>query len=376
MRDAESTVKRPGGTLLETAPKKLKLILSDFHVGKGRYLPDGRRNIMEDFLDDEHLIEFLEYYKTGDFADVEIELIFNGDFFNMIQVDIEDTFTTRITEEISVRKMEMILAGHREMFDALAAFCNTPKKSIVFLAGNHDAAILWPDVQELLKRRISSQLTFYPDIYSFDGVMVTHGHRYEFINHFNPKQFWFEDVDKKRYMRLPWGSYFVIDYLNPLKMERPYIDKIKPFRIYLRWALVNDFRFFWKMLTQIAAFWFRNRFADDPVRRREFKLSISRLADAATHESQMEAVRRILKNTSYRFVIMGHSHGYDFRQFGQHGEYYNTGTWTETVSLDIQTLGRSLDRTYVYIDYNESGQPQPRLKRWFGAYKTEEDLRV
>jgi len=42
---------------------------------------------------------------------------------------------------------------------------------------------------------------------------------------------------------------------------------------------------------------------------------------------------------------MGHSHTYDYKQIGAHGEYFNTGTWIETISLEIQTLGRSLART-------------------------------
>ena len=39
---------------------KLKLVISDFHIGKGRYLPDGRKNYLEDFYQDEKFAEFLE----------------------------------------------------------------------------------------------------------------------------------------------------------------------------------------------------------------------------------------------------------------------------------------------------------------------------
>ena len=54
----------------------LMLVLSDFHLGKGKFLEDGHINIMEDFDEDEKFAEFLEYYSTGThyFSDVNIIL--------------------------------------------------------------------------------------------------------------------------------------------------------------------------------------------------------------------------------------------------------------------------------------------------------------
>ena len=356
--------------------RKVKIVISDLHVAKGLRLPDGRRNILEDFFEDAAVVEFLKFYSTGEYADASVEVISNGDFFNMLQVDYQDQFVDMITEKVSMHKMERIFEGHGALMDAMRDFCARPRHNLVFVVGNHDAALLWPGVQQQLRQRISKSLRFYPDFYAFDGVLVTHGHRYEFIHHFNPHAFWYETPDGERYMRLPWGSHFVIDFLNRMKGQRPFIDKIKPFRKYLRYAFLNDFMFFWKMIYHIVRFWTRNRFHSDPFRRREFKLSPTRMANAMTHESMLQGAERILRNTNYRIVIMGHSHAYDFRQFGNHGEYFNTGTWTETISLDIQTLGRSLDRTYVLIEYDDQDVPQARLKRWNGMHQVEEDLRV
>ncbi len=356
--------------------RKIKIIISDLHMAKGAYLPDGRRNILEDFLDDQVFIEFLEYYSSGEFADADVELVSNGDFFNMLQVDYQDRFVDMITEEVSMHKMEKIRKGHPELFEALSKFSTHPKRNIAFLVGNHDAALLWDGVQRQLQSWLSPSIKFYPDVYAFDGVLITHGHRYEFINHFNPNQFWYETPDGERYMRLPWGSHFVIDFLNRMKQQRPFIDKIRPFRKYLRFALFNDFKFFWKLLFHIIRFWARNRFSKDPFRRREFKLSPARIANAMTHESMIDAAERILRKTNYRILIMGHSHAYDFRQYGTYGEYFNTGTWTETISLDIQTLGRNLQRTYVFLEYDSKGTPRAYLKQWHGMHKIEEDLRV
>ena len=42
--------------------KKVKLIVSDFHMGNGKYREDGTVNPLEDFQYDDEFIEFLEYH--------------------------------------------------------------------------------------------------------------------------------------------------------------------------------------------------------------------------------------------------------------------------------------------------------------------------
>ena len=81
--------------------KKLKLVVSDFHLGTGARLPSGRFNAMEDFVHDSRFSEFLEYYTTPEYKKWDIELIFNGDMLNLIQVDYRGHYTSVITESIS-----------------------------------------------------------------------------------------------------------------------------------------------------------------------------------------------------------------------------------------------------------------------------------
>src|SRR6185312_6549304 len=68
------------------APKKIKLVISDFHLSRGKWLENGRRNPLEDFHQDERFKEFLEYYSTGKYKDYDVELIINGDFFDPLAV--------------------------------------------------------------------------------------------------------------------------------------------------------------------------------------------------------------------------------------------------------------------------------------------------
>src|SRR4051794_15060514 len=65
---------------------KIKLVISDFHLSRGKWLKNGRRNPLEDFHQDDRFQEFLDYYSTGIYAATEVELIVNGDFFDPLAV--------------------------------------------------------------------------------------------------------------------------------------------------------------------------------------------------------------------------------------------------------------------------------------------------
>ena len=63
------------------------LSVSDFHLGKGKFLSGGQKNLIEDFFEDEDFKGFLEFYSTGEYKEKEITLVLNGDIFNLIQID-------------------------------------------------------------------------------------------------------------------------------------------------------------------------------------------------------------------------------------------------------------------------------------------------
>ena len=47
--------------------KKIKLIVSDLHLGLGKTLEGGRLNSLEEFGFDDKFVEFLHYYSNGSF---------------------------------------------------------------------------------------------------------------------------------------------------------------------------------------------------------------------------------------------------------------------------------------------------------------------
>jgi hypothetical protein len=69
-----------------TVRPKYKIVVSDFHLGKGRYFENGTQNILEDFIYDREFSEFLNYHRSGAFAEADVEVILNGDILNLLQI--------------------------------------------------------------------------------------------------------------------------------------------------------------------------------------------------------------------------------------------------------------------------------------------------
>ena len=244
--------------------KKIKLVISDFHIGAGRFLPDGCPNLLEDFIYDLLFIDFLQHYSSGEYESADIELIINGDFLNTLQVDFEEEHPTVITEKVAVHKVERVLGGHPEIFAAMRAFADAPNHRITYLFGNHDPAFLWQGARDIFNAAMGREIEFPTLVYEFDGVYIEHGNQYEPANRFNPQQFFLFRNLPEPILNLPWGAHFVIEYLNEIKLIRPYVDKVRPFGTYLRFALVHDFRFGVKATTRLVKFFFTNRFIPNP----------------------------------------------------------------------------------------------------------------
>jgi predicted phosphodiesterase len=101
------------------------------------------------------------------------------------------------------------------------------------------------------------------------------------------------------------------------------------------------------------------------------------MLESAIFPDLTESARQVLSDDRVHTVIFGHSHVYQYRQWSQDKEYFNTGTWTELTSLDIVSLGKITKLTYVLIEYPEDGgRPRGRLKEWKGYHRIEEDVAV
>ena len=152
--------------------KKIKLIVSDMHLGKGKILENGSVNKLEEFFFGEKFAELLDYYTSGKFRDYEVELIINGDFLNFLQVDYNGHFLTVFTEDVSLDILKDIIEGQPEAIKAMKEFAKKPGNQITYVVGNHDQAMLWPKLRSYLNEVIGVPIRYKSIVHFFDGIHV------------------------------------------------------------------------------------------------------------------------------------------------------------------------------------------------------------
>lgn len=362
---------------IEIKPKKIKLVVSDMHLGKGRILEHGGINSLEEFYYGEKFVEFINYYSSGPFKDYDIELIINGDFLNFLQVDYRGHFLTVITESIATEILQSIVKGHANVFKALRDFAGMPNRHITYVVGNHDQAMLFPEARAYLNQVLQTQIKFKNIVYYFDGVHIEHGHMHESANRLEPKKFFLKKDLPEPILNLPFGSHFFVELVLQIKNRYPFIDKIRPFSKMLRWAFINETSMMLKSFFQLMGYMLKSMFVKNPRRNYNMKTILKIILESAIFPDLGGAAKKILNDDRVHTVIFGHSHVYQYRQWSSEKEYFNTGTWTEITSLDITSLGKITKLTYVLLEYPDSSdRPRGRLKEWKGYHRIEEDVAI
>jgi UDP-2,3-diacylglucosamine pyrophosphatase LpxH len=248
---------------------KLKIVVSDFHLGAGP--PDVSVNPLEDFIADEALAHFLETLRVeSDRDDKEVELIINGDFFEFLQVPAVAGFDPHQAyppeayhdscESNSIKRLDLITAGHPIVFDALADFIQVeaPRRRMTLIKGNHDVNLYWPGVKQRLREvlgatgRRASMLLFAERYVSREGIYVEHGHQYaEQINRWDN----FDDPRDRQIpeqLRYPAGSRLVIDFFNTVERDRAWADSLKPLTALVWYSMHWDFAFAARMFLMLT----------------------------------------------------------------------------------------------------------------------------
>jgi len=356
--------------------KLIRIVLSDTHLGTGRRR--GTFNPMEDFHEDDRLAELVEYYSTGPFEDYEVELILNGDIFDLMKVEVNGTWPIEVTEALAVEKLRRCLEGHPRVVAAWRRFLERRGKRITYIPGNHDPELYLPAVQRLFIAYVDPQDTgkvhfvATSDAYSLpEGIQIRHGHQFEAIHRFNLKQPLVPSRRGEPILELPWGSRWCMEVLFPAKRHRVHIDRMMPFRRFLLSSLLFDFRFtlwFWirtsihflryRMKT-VRGFWARLRAT--PAVLKEEILAIADLDTAA-----IQTLRRL---RGVHTLIVGHSHVPRVRTVDGGKLYINTGSWVRMINLDLDHLGREDGLTYALVEYDADGEPQTSLLRWQGLHR-------
>jgi UDP-2,3-diacylglucosamine pyrophosphatase LpxH len=348
---------------------KVKILVSDLHLGEGRRNWDGSLNFLEDFTVDHRFVEFIDYYSK---AYDEVELILVGNTFEMLRCHALQDDPDVLFETYALELIRLELDGHPMFVEALREFMKNPHHKISYLMGEADAGVLWPKVQEELKERISARMEFFNNDYFFDGVYVQHGHQYDSMYSMNTADA-FKEVNGLPVLKLPWGAFFNAHFIQPLRRLRPQFYRVRPMRLYLVWALFFETRFFFRIMAQ-----FLRMLISASAKRKypgsSFRDIFKLFSQAADSEALERYAEVLLTSDDFQKVIFGHSHIPNYRQFRNGKEYFNCGSWTKNLSLDVRSLGASHRLTYVLLEYRaEPLMIQAKLMEWRGKHQVVED---
>lgn len=182
------------------APLVHTVIVSDMHLAEA-HDPEPRRPLWMAY-------KRREYFIDDDFAallthldrDVEgpVELVLNGDIFDFDAIlEVPDDGERPVDWLARLRglsseawmsafKMECIIRDHPVWFDALRSFLDRGHR-VVFVLGNHDLELNWPEVQRLVLDALGvaeaepeGPVRFCSWFYLSEGdTYISHGHQYD-----------------------------------------------------------------------------------------------------------------------------------------------------------------------------------------------------
>jgi UDP-2,3-diacylglucosamine pyrophosphatase LpxH len=347
-------------------------VISDIHLGAGAYVA-GKHNYLEDFHHDNELVEFLEYYSTGDFLNREVELIINGDLFDLLAVPFVPFFDDEFwSEKAGLEKLKMIMTAHPEVIEALGTFASTKKKKIVYIIGNHDAEFVHPALQshllealpEKARENFSIRLETTGEYRPYSSVLIKHGHEYEIAHRFNPDHSIFVDHEGGKHFKAPWGSYYVTRVINKFKEERSHINAVRPIKKFMINGLIYDTLFTIRFGLANAFYFIMVRF----VALFRQGMPIKEVLQSCVKELELfrdyeTLTQDIFKSSDkIKVLIVGHTHEPIFKSYVDGNVFINTGTWMRMFHLDFGKETNSPQLTYAQIDIKEEGEGEEYLE--------------
>ncbi|MBL7663974.1 MAG: metallophosphoesterase [Bacteriovoracaceae bacterium] len=344
--------------LRKTKIQKTLLVISDIHLGAGVYF-EGHRNPLEDFNSDHEFVDFIEYFCTGDYAQREVELVINGDFFDFLAVPYVKYFDDEYWSEIAaLDKLKIIMNAHPEVLNSLRKFLHAKNKKIIYIIGNHDAEMVFDSLKEELLgyfNDVKDRFIISNNIETYNphkGIYIQHGHQYERAHHFHLQDCIILSQNGRKYFVPPWGSYYVTRVVNKFKVERSYINEVRPIKNFLIHGLIFDTFFTIRFMLANVFYFLMVRFWHYFMQNPDWKKIRSNLEQELQLFQNFESLTREFfeKTPDAKVLIVGHTHQPNLQTFKDGTMFLNTGTWTKMINLDFNRLqsGRSL--TFAQID--------------------------
>ena len=420
------------------------VIVSDLHLSQGWDPQTRRLPPHEDFFFDDAFARFLaaldaESRNCGR----KWRLIVAGDMVDFLQVlslPAEGLFPLRSRERAyglgtsvakTIWKLQVIMAGHKVFFRALARFLAAGHRLTV-ISGNHDIEWTVPEVQQAFRQEMGALLSreapaaeeaarngisFCPWFYyEKDLVWIEHGHQYDGINSFDwllhP---WLPEGGE---LMLPAGSFFVRYLFNKVEQQDPFADNLKPLSAYLRRNVPRllcsrqvraGLKAFFNILGKIRLLDRRDRETLELCQRqgmaaeaRRFDLSPAVLVAVRElwtpcylyNRSRWENIRSFFapeEGERYRrravrlqeivqtpYIVFGHTHEADLQPLpgARCGFYVNSGSWSPIFCENYTERLLRAEQEFVFVRICGQRGERVELMRWRDDLNTGERVKL
>jgi UDP-2,3-diacylglucosamine pyrophosphatase LpxH len=187
-----------------TTPKRLTVI-ADFHMSAPAY---------DDFVEDRAAAAFLDHLAA---KPANRSLLILGDLIDFAKVPVDRRRRLDTSSQAALRKLEVVAAEHERVFAALGRLA-AAGVALELVAGNHDAELVRPPVQEQLGRLLGeaagappATVSVHPWIYHLPGLLYAeHGHQHHDINR-TPELFDPASLERGGSLAVPLGTH-IADY--------------------------------------------------------------------------------------------------------------------------------------------------------------------
>ncbi len=168
-------------------------------------------------------------------TDLASTLVVAGDIVDFLAEEPFSTFT--VDPVVAREKLQRIFDSTKVVWDALNRYAGERHGHLILMLGNHDIELSLPGVRPMLLSRVGGARTEFiydNEAYSIGPLLIEHGNRFDAWNavpHGALRRVR-SQLSRKvpvspPFLALP-GSRMVIDVINQLKPQYPFIDLLKP----------------------------------------------------------------------------------------------------------------------------------------------------
>ena len=336
---------------------RLVVCISDVEMGAG--------GVLDDFPHSAFLGELLRRYAAPPFERLAVDIVFNGDTFDLLKTSVDGSYPVRVTAEVAQAKMQRVIDAHPAFFDGVAELLSSGERRVFFVTGNHDPELVFPEVQEQIRERVArsggpAERVYFPGFaLAIGDLLIEHGSQADPMFRVPPQEP-FLSHRGRRLLRLPWGSVALLEAAMPMQRHLHWADRLKPRSLVfellpeLREVLVSAFWTYWT-----RDYW-RGLFEGDPVKQVDwtlFREVVYRFGSLDPDLTLSDVhLRRLRKDDRWRVRSIGHHHQ---AQWVSHGDrkLLATGCFRDEflVGADGRIDPRPLPKVYAEV-YQRMGR--------------------